>query len=486
MIIPFADWKPDLPDFMNMGAVTVKNVLPQPGGYAPFGGLAAQTAALTNYCRGAISTFDTSSNAAVFAGSETKIEKQNSSGWDDVTNTGGAYALATADFWEFAQFGTRVIAVSAAEPPQSFVLGSSAQFADLGGSPPTARSVAIVRDFVVLGRIASNPQRVQWSDINDATNWSSGQSGNQDMPDGGFVQRVIGGDIGYIFQDKAISQMVYVGGSVIFEILGVEDQRGLLAPGAAIKVGPRIYFLATDGFRVMDVGTGQSVSFGTGRFDATVLADINYDYLHRVKAAYDSDNRVIYFSYPSAASSAGTPDKVVVYHPEADKAALLEFSHSLIFPSLTPGYTLEGLDTLSTNIDGTTLLSFDDPAYKGGAAVLGGFNSSNQLGYFGGDTLEGTIETGTFEGIQGMRTYINDMRPLTDASTVTGFVRSKERLDGSLTNDDETTMRDDGYIPQDAAGRYHRIRIKIAAAQTWKYAQGVEIEPIQDGTRLVG
>ncbi len=65
--------------------------------------------------------------------------------------------------WQFAQFGSLAIAVDGVDPPQKFDLTVGTNFAALGGSPPVGTFIAIVREFVLLGKIGSTPQRIQWS-----------------------------------------------------------------------------------------------------------------------------------------------------------------------------------------------------------------------------------------------------------------------------------------------------------------------------------
>ena len=56
--------------------------------------------------------------------------------------------------------------------PQVFDLTSSSAFADLGGSPPQARYIAMVGRFVVLSGLLSTPYRIQWSGLNATTTWT--------------------------------------------------------------------------------------------------------------------------------------------------------------------------------------------------------------------------------------------------------------------------------------------------------------------------
>ena len=100
-------------------------------------------------------------------------------------------SIPAGDQWQFAQFNNFVFAVQINATPQVFDLTSSTAFADLAGSPPQARYIAVVNRFVVLSGLGSStPYRIQWSGHNATTTWTSGVNSSdfQDLPDGGTVR----------------------------------------------------------------------------------------------------------------------------------------------------------------------------------------------------------------------------------------------------------------------------------------------------------
>jgi hypothetical protein len=85
--------------------------------------------------------------------------------------------------------------------------------------------------------------RVQWSDLNDITNWSSGQADSQDLPDGGAVRGVASSEFGVTFQDASIRRMTFAPGSLyVFGIDRVAADDGLVAPYSLISAGDRIFW----------------------------------------------------------------------------------------------------------------------------------------------------------------------------------------------------------------------------------------------------
>ena len=140
------------------------------------------------------------------------------------------------------------------------------------GVPPQARYIAVVGDFVVLSGLLNNPYRVQWSALGDPTGWTPALNSSdfQDLPDGGVVRGVAGGENGNIFQDTAIRRMIYAPGSpVIFQIERISDDRGLYAPYSLIRSGGQIFSLGPQGFQQYGTRRGYPQPIGKEKVDRT-------------------------------------------------------------------------------------------------------------------------------------------------------------------------------------------------------------------------
>ena len=106
---------------------------------------------------------------------------------------------------------------------QAWTIGVSTAFADVAAAAPIAKDIAVVRDFVFAGNLlgGTNPDKVQWSDINDETDWTSGatsQSDFQIIPDGGNVQAITGGEFGVVLLEKSVVRCSYVGSPLFLAI----------------------------------------------------------------------------------------------------------------------------------------------------------------------------------------------------------------------------------------------------------------------------
>lgn len=466
MIIPFGEYAPDNPALGNEGATVAKNVIPAIKGYKKFASLSNYSSALTAYCRGAFAAMDTDGNVHSYAGDATKLYRLVSTTFTDSSKTGG-YSSATDSYWEFTKYNNTCIATNFDDAIQVITLGGTT-FADLGGTPPRARHLAVGgpgNAFLMVGNTydASDgnvPNRVRWAGIGTSTSWTVSASTQADYQDlqgnGGWVQSIVGGEIFYIFQERAIYRAAYVGSPLVFQFDNIEDARGAFAPRSPIMVGGLIYYLADDGFYVM--AGGQSIPIGAGKIDKTFLADLNDDYLHRVTAAAIPNDKVIIWSYPGSGSADGTPDKCLLYNWVSKKWCFAEFNHELIYRAISVGTTLDGLDAAGyTNID-TMAFSFDSKVWMGGKLQLAGFDTSNRQAFFTGTALDATFETGEVQLTGGGRTEVTEVTPLIDGGTHTIQVGTRETQAGTVTWSVASTENSSGICPVRSNSRYHRFR----------------------------
>lgn len=485
---PFGEYRPDLPA-LHGHARMARNVIPGPVSYRPFRSVVVKTNALPARVQGA---FASSGTVAMFAGTDDALFRLTSGTWTDVSIAGG-YATAGDGIWRFAQFGDLVIAVNGIDDPQKWVLGSATEFDDLGGSPPAAQEVAVVKDFVVLGNTATHAAEVRWSAIDDAEDWAASQATQSDaqiLPDGGRVLGLVGGEYGLVMQETAIRRMTYVGAPLVFQFDKVEDRRGVLARGSIADFGPHsAFYLAADGFYRTD-GNGPSAPIGANAVDRTILDDLDGNYLHRISATVDPVEKLYLCAYPGAGNDGGVPNRIAVFHWETARWSLAELDCELIWRARAEGTTLEEIASVwgFTDLDEVPY-SLDSPIWQGGASVLGNFDLSHRAGHFTGPALEAVIDTaetqifagGRAGNSPGGRALVKAVTPLVDAAGVTVAVGARERQQDAPAWTAPVPVNRAGFAPLRATGRYHRARVTIPAGQDWSHAQGVDFEASTDG-----
>ena len=204
--IQFTEWLPDQP--ANAGSLNdAKNVFPVAIGYGAFPSAEDYSNSATENLN-SVFVAKYGDNVQVFAGSATKLFVLDNTTLNltDASKAGGYGGNST---WRFEQFGQVVLATNNSEIIQAWTIGVSTVFADVSATAPVAKDIAIVRDFVFAGNISTGDEfdKVQWSDINDETDWVSGptsQSDYQIIADGGNIQAVTGGEFGIIFLEKSL------------------------------------------------------------------------------------------------------------------------------------------------------------------------------------------------------------------------------------------------------------------------------------------
>lgn len=472
--VPVGEWLPDQPDLANPGATEAKNVIPWKDSYKSFPSLSEQSAnALGDRCQGAYFARDNSGNVYNFAGDETKLYLYQQSSYSDVSRaSGGAYSTPSDGDWEFTQWGETVIAVNGSNAAQVATLGSGL-FSALGGSPPVARHIAVVRDFVVMGNISTVPNRVQWSGIGDSASWAVSASTLADYQDlqgdGGWVAKIVGGEIGVVFRERDIWRMTFTGSREIFQFDQIEKQRGTFAPQSVINYGSLIFYLADDGFYVTN-GNGASIPIGDGKVDRTFLDALDSEYFFRISAAIDPTNKLVMWAAPMSGSS-GSPNRIFVYNWVYRRWAYAEVDLEVFARYASQGYTLEGLDAVSASLDSLTP-SMDSRVWTGGLMTLAGFSTNHKLGTFTGTVLDATVETGEVQHYPGFRSNVTEVRPLVDGNAATISVGSRNRQSASHTFGSATSQNDSGTCPVRSNARYHRYRISTSGA--FNFIQGVQ------------
>lgn len=484
--IAYGEWKPDVSAYKGQHSPNITNAYPRGDGYGPVPSFAGLSDALATACRGFFTYYHTDGTIRVFAGTgaaELYLMSNTDYSWETVS--AATYtALGSGHQWQFAQFGTRVIAVQPNANPQSYVVGSSTDFADLTGATSLdAAYIAIVNEFVVLAGITASPTKIQWSSRSDPTEWTAGtnEGDEQEFFDGGLVRGIAGGEFGLVFQDRAIRRMTYAPGSdIIFEFDRIADDFGLYAPYSIIRQREFVFFLSHIGFMMYHPATGFK-PIGRERVDRTFFDDVDANQKQLIIGVSDPTGSRVMWAYKSAQGATGLFDRLMVYDWAIDRwAGYVNVSGEYIATAAIPGVTLEGLDSISSSIDALTT-PLDDYA-TGFANHVALANSSHVIGLLSGANMEATLETPEIANSD-RRIFIRGSRPITDCSTVQSSVLSKARPSDAFASGTETQMTAQGYAPHRVDTRVAKFKHRFPASATWTYAIGVEPDMVQTGER---
>lgn len=490
-MIEFGEWLPDQSDLANAGVLDATNVLPAARGYRPFNSLSEVSGAADSYIRSMFATRDQTGENLIFAGDAAKLYKYNAadSSLANVSKSGN-YTLQNSEKWKFARFGNNLLAAGGhSQILQNYVVGTSTLFADISGSP-AARYMASVRDFIVCGNVAyggnTYQERLYWSAINDSQSWTIGtdQSDIQDIADSGVITGIVGGQFGVVFTQRGISRIEYVGTPLIFTVEKVETTNGCEIPGSICALGTNaIFYIAQNGFMMFD--GSRSIPIGAEKVDNWFYDNFDNAYVNKVTSAIDPNNQVVMWSFVSNNSNDGVPDKILAYNYAVGKWSKIDVSHESLGVVLLPGYTLEQLDNINTNVDQHTT-TFDSPLYAGENYTLAASKDS-KIHSFTGAILDATIISKEFEIAPMRSSVINSVTPYITAKnpavqpTLSVSVGSRSRqIDdvnftsaGSITSDNLCNVR--------TSGRYHRVKIETTG--DFRYALGIDVDAKPLGRR---
>jgi hypothetical protein len=360
-VLPFPEYRPDASDFNGSNTGTLLNVLPRSDGYGPMRDVSAFTGVMAAQCRGAFMARRSDGTIRIFAGTSTKLYQLDNTTltWTDVSLGGGSYSALSSDAnWHFAQFNNSIIAVQANAAPQVVDVSSASgtAFAALGGSPPQAAYITTVNRFVVLSGLLNNPNRIQWSGLNATTTWTSGTtySDYQDLPDGGNIKGVVGGELGLIVQDNALRRMVFSPGSdIVFQIDRIGKDLGAISADSICETGGVVYFLSARGF--VKVGPdGSEVPIGFEKVDRTFFEDADITQPQLIQGVSNPSTQEILWTYKQTSYVASTFNKGLVYNDALNRWSPIDLTGEYLVTLGKPGLTLEALGTIgSISVTGT-------------------------------------------------------------------------------------------------------------------------------------
>lgn len=465
-----------MPDQSNNSGVLLeaKNVYAAADGYRSVNSLEEVSDSLAAGFQGGASAISSNGTGYLLAGT--------AGGLYSLTSASGAWStllsgLSISGRWRFAQFGDYSVAVNGTT---TYEVDLSAGTAAAISGAPTATSVAVVGDHVVIGGAGGNILKVQWSGFRDHTQWTDGtnQAGSLVIQTGGKVQAVVGGEYGIVLQRESIKRMTRTGDpSAPFEFDEISSNFGCASSGTVAQSGRSIFYYSDRGFMALE--DGQVLKpIGSEKVDREFDTQVNRDNLDNIYAAVDPQNKLVMWFVP------GTPGKVWVYSFELDRWTTFELNGKGLFPGFTTSISLDDFASISiTNLD-TATVSLDDPRYAGGNPRLYAVTIGDKVGTLSGPNLAAEIELGNSELIEGRQARVRGVRPIWDGTSgITLSVTGKARLGDTGTTVSAPTYLTTGKMPVRVKGRHISTTINIAAGTTWKYIQGLDFEFEQGGVR---
>lgn len=478
-VIPFGEW---LPDQARMGSDLheIENVKPLGGSYLPLRSLEPITNPVPGPVRGSFTGRDREGVPFCIVGTGSGLYRNSGMSWIDHTRSNGAYTSSVGSSWQFAQYGTLILCTNGQDPLQSLNFGSGeSSFSDLLEAP-RPQVLGVVRDYLVGGDVDAKSNRVRWSAFNDPLTWTLGEGGAdfQDLPEGGRIEGIAGGETGYIFCENAIYSMVATGDSFVFQFDRLTNDRGLFARNAWKQVGEIIYLLSNDGFYAFSGGTLRGI--GAGKVDRFFFEDLLLSRKDLISCAYDPHDDLVYWAYPSRSNVHEGCDRLIIFSPTTGQWTRAEIETAGLQSYASGALTLEDLDGVSASLDALPV-SLDSHRWMGERRELTAFDSENRLCQFSGPALSASLETNEFHPNPAGRAFLYSVQPLVEQGQGTIEVKVRDRLDQVPSGRSYAIAGNGGFVGCEVSGRFFRLKLHLNSAIDWQNALGVRINFIEDG-----
>jgi len=472
--ILFGDWLPDQPAFASQGLTKADGVVAIAGGYAPIAGFAPmKNGMLAARCIGA-GGYRHADVPYLFAATATNIYTYSSAGYASVASgMAGTRDLGV----RFCPYGAFMLATNGTDPIKKFDPVSPSAMTNLGGSPPTARYLAVVRGFVVAGYAGGSGLRVAWSDNGNPASWTPGgasQAGQYDMAGCGDVTGIVGGEYGLVFQEDRILRMTYTADDIVWQFDEIVTDAGCAAPKSLASWGKVSFFWSNRGFMTCDGVSVQAI--GDEKVDRAFRSLIDRGYYGAMSAVVDPTRALYLVAVPSADPATS----VFLYNYAEGRWTTATLTSETLFPALSLASSVEDVDALYASIDASGLV-LDGAALRGGVPSAMLFDGAHRLGTLSGPNLTATIADAARELAPGMRSRIRSIRPLTDATGATITVAGANRPGDAMTETRYPQAQSNGAFRCRENWNLTRITLNIPAGTGWTCAQGYDADAVTGG-----
>jgi hypothetical protein len=416
-----------------------------------------------------------------FVGTTTKIYREDAGTLTDLTNLGGAYNV-TGAIWDFAVQGANLIMVNPDENPQRLSdISSGANFADLAGSPPTARTCAMYKNFLFLGNINDGTPRVnrlQRSALGDITDWTPSLTtgaGSQDLDLNGeqiVAIRTLGDSL-YVYGDNTVWQVIFVGPPRQFQYRKAAENVSCISTQGVTQIDANTHIFM--GIDDIYLNAGGSIR-GLNAPIRNLIANNDPDEYHRITSAIDRDEKTVTWTLIS--NGAGDPDKILIYNYEDDRFTTGTQGLYCVGSIVTSGSTIDGLDNFASTIDTLPDIPIDDSFWNGGLPIAAAIATADSKvsSFTGTNYLAGTIKTGEadFNSI----TSLKEVEPIFELPTGTMTVKvHRRRRNNQATSSKSVSMGSSGKAKTNAIGRFVQVEFNTTGGHSGGRGFRFEAEP---------
>lgn len=303
----------------------------------------------------------------VFVANGPRIDEAIGGAWVDRSRAGGYTGNNRS---RFAVLGNIVLACNRSEVIGQAVPGGA--FADIAGSPAASIIVPAAGFIMALNvseaQYGDAPDGWHCSGIRNQTIWTA-SAANQcaygrllDSPGAIKAGAALGSDV-VAYKDKSMYLGRYVGPSLVWQWDRVPGDIGCSGNESVVVVGTQHFFVGPSDFYVYDGTVPRPLGGATFNASATPVrewffANLNQQYRERIVGVADIPRDLIYWYYPSTASS-GELDSCLVYNFRTNQYGkhAIGIETALLYSS--GQITYDGLGALYATYDDLPNIAYD-------------------------------------------------------------------------------------------------------------------------------
>jgi hypothetical protein len=397
----------------------------------------------------------------ILAGTRSDIYNLQTGVWVSV---GDSYTGGDDTRWSITQFGNTTVFANGTDPIQ--VINWDDIEPAFAAESLTAKIVFSLNAFVIALNIDDGTEQTDgWAccAAYDVTDWTpapatQSNSGRLVSIPGALTAGGPMGEYAIAYKETGIFLGQYVGSPEVWRWREIESNgAGCVGQDAWCDIGGAHFFVGRDNFYLLTASS--AIPIGDGLVKRWFQRNADQMNLFKTICVYDNDNDRVSVFFQSTANS--FRDEVMVYQPKTKKWGRMTLSIESALVYISAGFTIDGLQTLSTTISGLPSIPFDSAYWSAGARSMSFFNTDHQLQNLSGEP--GTSSLTTWE--------VGDDSKVTTVTRVKArFVRAPTSARcqmrysmtiGSNFEAGSTSTMNDGKFDVRQTARWHKARLTM-------------------------